>query len=125
MAHTHSVQYTKAEYAKARKAYCRATLLEMVKPGATVYTILRHCSASGMTRRISLAIVHEGKFRCIDVLAADLMGDKVHRQGGIVVGGCGMDMGYHLVYQLGACLWPSGTPEPDHCGGYELRHEWV
>ena len=124
---------TKAEYAKARPAYVRAELLKLLAPGATVYTILRHCSASGMQRRISLAIAHEGQIRAIDALAADLMGDKVHKDGGLIANGCGMDMGFHLVYALGSMLWPDGTPEPhgtrngapDTSGGYALRHEWL
>lgn len=124
---------TKAEFARARPAYCRAELLKLLAPGATVYTQLRHASASGMQRRISLHVVHGGQIRCVDTLAADLMGDKIHKDGGIVVNGCGMDMGFHLVYSLGASLWPQGTPEPhgtrngepDSTGGYALHHEWL
>lgn len=124
---------SKAEYAKARPAYCHAELLKLVKPGTAVYTILRHCSASGMQRRISLAVVHDGQIRVIDALVADLTGNKAHRDGGIVANGCGMDMGYHLVHSLGYHLWPAGTPEPhgtrngqpDTSGGYALRHEWL
>ena len=117
---------TKAEFS-------RAELLKIIAPGATIYTQLRHVSASGMRRRISLHVVHNGRIRCIDTLAADLMGDKIHKSGGIVANGCGMDMGFHLVYSLGSRLWPEGTPEPhgqrngapDRNGGYALKHEWL
>ncbi len=52
---------------------------------------------------------------------------------GIRIGGCGMDMGFSLVYDLGATLWPKGTPKPhsrrngedDRSGGYALKHEWM
>ena len=52
---------------------------------------------------------------------------------GLVVGGCGMDMGLHVIYTLGAALWPKGTPEPhgtrngvlDSDGGYALKSEWL
>jgi hypothetical protein len=52
---------------------------------------------------------------------------------GITIGGCGMDMGFELVYQLGYALWPNGTPaphgtrngEPDTNGGYALRQRWL
>lgn len=55
------------------------------------------------------------------------------KTGGVRVGGCGMDMGFHLVYQLGSVLWPKGTKkphgkrngEPDYSGGYALKHEWL
>lgn len=120
---------SRAEYAKARPAYCHAELLKRVKPGTTVYTLLRHRTASGMQHRISLAVVHEGQIHVIDALAADLMGDKVHRDGGIVVDGFGMDMGYHLVHSLGNHLWPEGNPEPhgrpDTSGGYALHQKWL
>lgn len=50
--------------------------------------------------------------------------------GGVRVGGCGMDMGFALVYDLGRTLYPkgvkkgySGSPESD--GGYALKHEWL
>ncbi|ARK07586.1 hypothetical protein LAV_00211 [Sphingobium phage Lacusarx] len=52
---------------------------------------------------------------------------------GIRIGGCGMDMGFSLVYDLGNTLWPKGTRKPhgtlngkpDKSGGYALKHEWL
>lgn len=66
---------------------------------------------------------------------------------GLIVGGCGMDMGYHLVYALARKLWPDGfdcigpgCPSNDHSngdrdytpghrhhadGGYCLKHRWL
>ena len=38
---------------------------------------------------------------------------------GYKVGGCGMDMGFHLVYTLSSLLYKKDR------GGYELRHEWL
>lgn len=117
----------------AARDYAREQLRGILKPGTTVYTVLRHCSASGMSRRISLQIVDGDSIRQIDHWAADAMGDKVSDKGGITVTGCGMDMGFHLVYNLGAVLWPNGTPEPhgrrngepDSAGGYALKHQWL
>ena len=120
----------------ARREYCRTQLLDLIVPNTTVYTVLRHTSASGMSRRISLFVIEGGSIRSIrtiDVLAADLLGYKLGDKQGIPVNGCGMDMGFHLVYNLGAALWPDGTPEPhsrrngaaNSSGGYALRHEWL
>lgn len=116
----------------------RACLLSMLKPGDRVYTVLRHVSASGMSRRISLVVAttdHEGKpaVTSIDWFAARLLDYRQHDKGGLLVTGCGMDMGFHVVYALGSTLWPAGTPEPhgrrngepDTAGGYALRHEWL
>jgi hypothetical protein len=105
-------------------------LRTMLKPGATVYTVLRHCSASGMSRRIDLFVIRKGCPVCITSYAAKAMGDRVSKDGGIVVGGCGMDMGFHLVYNLGRSLWPNGASKgrgskPDTDGGYALNHRWL
>jgi hypothetical protein len=132
--HPGCTKLTQADGKAAYSAQCADELRALLKPGATVHTILRHCSASGMTRRISLAIVNaRHEVQVIDHLAAVALGDKLHDDGGIVVGGCGMDMGFHLVYNLGARLWPNGTPEPhgtrngapDSAGGYALKHSWL
>ena len=125
---------SRAEYLRLRPEYCRAQLLKMIKPRDTVYCVLRHCSSSGMQRRISLFVIVDGEIRNIDVLASDLMGYRMaDRKEGIVVNGCGMDMGFHLVYSLGASLWTRGTDEPhgtrngqpDSDGGYALKHVWL
>lgn len=114
-------------------------LHDVLKPGDTVYTILRHVSASGMTRRISVIVLKlddKGVARPIhlDWHIEQLGIAKRHaRADGLVVGGCGMDMGYHLVYRLGNAMWPNGTDKPhgrrngkpDSDGGYALEHRWL
>lgn len=199
-----------AKITQAEREEAKAHLRKLLKPGATVYCILRHVSTSGMLRVIDLAIpvtatrsntlpatakgfkigadayytgrdshrsfsngrilaydadtvtityqaTADGRgvaeeltfprdqvsfykrekyaaIRNIGYLAARAMGDTwdSDRQG-IKVGGCGMDMGFHLVYSLGSTLWPKGTPkphgtrngEPDRAGGYALKKEWL
>ena len=118
---------------KRHAAYAGQQLRKMLKPGATVYTVLRHVSSSGMTRRIDLYTVRKGEIAYLSGYAANLMGYTLHKDGGIVVQGCGMDMGFELVYNLGAYLWPNGTKkphgtrngEPDTAGGYALKHRWL
>lgn len=118
----------------ARQDYARTELRKIIKAKQTIYTNLRHVSKSGMSRSISLFIVQKGQIRNIDCLAADAMGRNLAANGpGIAVGGCGMDMGFSLVYSLGRALWPKGTRRPhgtrngvpDTDGGYALRHEWI
>lgn len=136
--HKEGVRLSRAEGKRKRAAYCRKRLLEMLAPGDRVYTVLRHVSASGMSRRIDLYKLEcdgDGKAspRYLSAYAADLLGYPLHAKGGIVAGGCGMDMGFHLVYNLGSAMWPEGTPaphgtrngEPDRAGGYALKHEWL
>ena len=84
-------------------------LRETLQPGDTVRTILRHVSQSGMTRAISLVVIDDGEVRDIDFLTAEVLDCKIdQRRGGLRIGGCGMDMGFELVYQLGRVLWPGG-----------------
>ena len=109
------------------------TLRGMLKPGDTVNTILRHVSRSGMSRSISLLKGDED----ITFWAARAMGDKIDQNnGGIKIGGCGMDMGFALVYNLGYCLFPEGFKVEgtgrngdksggDKDGGYALKHRWL
>jgi len=116
----------------ALREQCKADLLEFIKPGQTVYCTLRSVSKSGMKRVISLHVIDKGEMRCIDYWAVVVNDDKLANNG-IVADGCGMDMGFSLVYNLGANLWPNGTPEPhgsrngapDSAGGYALKHQWL
>lgn len=131
-------------------------LLQAVEPGDTVYTIIRHVSRSGMQREISLVTIDRSiatgilaehavndargiaklghdALTTIDYWVARALGYRIGKHGGIIVGGCGMDMGFHLVYNLGRMLWPNGTAkphgtrngQPDNDGGYALKHGWL
>lgn len=89
----------------------------------TVYTVLRHVSQSGMSRDISLFIVEDNRLRNITYKVAIALGEKPKDKNGqrvIRVNGCGMDMGFHLVYGLSSVLYPN-----EDRGGYKLSHEWA
>lgn len=91
---------------------------------ATVYTVLRSVSASGMTRHISLKVVDsDGDILDITYLAARALGDKLQERNGfntLKVNGCGMDMGFHIVYSLSSVLY-AGQDR----AGYVLSHRWI
>ncbi|WP_315127287.1 hypothetical protein [Comamonas antarctica] len=117
----------------ARKEYARSELRKLIKPGQTVHCVLRRVSSSGMSRDISLFVIHKGELRNIDSLAADATTRTLARGAGIAMQGCGMDMGFALVYDLGRALWPAGTKKPhgarngapDTDGGYALKSNWL
>jgi hypothetical protein len=98
----------------------RARLLEMVKPGDTVHTVLRHVSRSGMSRSISAIIYdEEGNNYNIDYLVSRLLDCPYDgKNGGVKRGECSMDMGFDLVYNLSSRLWPDD-------GGYALKQRWL
>jgi len=104
-------------------------LHELLKPGDTILCVLRHVSKSGMSRRIDFYTQN------LDYLShsfAVVRGDAEPKNG-LRVDGCGMDMGFSVVYSLGYKLWPEGTDtphgtrngEPDSNGGYALKHRWL
>jgi hypothetical protein len=79
-------------------------LREILKPGETVTTLLRHVSRSGMSRSIS--VIRDDQD--ITWMVARAMGEKIDQtHDGIKQGGCGMDMGFNLVYNLARTLYPT------------------
>ena len=107
-----------------------------LKPGAKVYTILRHVSRSGMRRSISLVRVDSrGNVHQLDWLVSRAgLGKVDQRNGGLIAGDTGMDMGFALVYGLARALYPKGhrctgdartCPSNDHSNDYgEHARAW-
>lgn len=125
-------------------------LKRWVKPGDTLYTILRHVSRSGMFRRITVKKIEcidgEAQIAHLDYNVARALGISTNKiNDGVPVSGCGMDMGYGLVYDLSYVLFGNGyeclgdrcpsadhsnrEPKPDgtwiHKDGYALRQQWL
>ena len=107
---------------------------EDIKVGDLLYTQLEHVTKSGMTRYIKVRQIKDDYPYDWTYIASVALGWKYSdRYHAIKVGGCGMDMGFHLIYSLGMALWPDGTPEPhgirngepDTNGGYALNHRWL
>jgi hypothetical protein len=117
-------QITKNEYEDAAKKSAIQSLKKMIGNNKTVYTSLAHVSSSGMTRRIKSYIVVKGKIVNIDWYIARALGWKHSNDGGIVVGGCGMDMGFHLVYSLSSVIYRRGK-KYDSKAAYMLEHKWI
>ncbi len=140
---------TKAQIEEA-ESYA-ADLRTRIKPGDRIYTVLRSVSRSGMFRRISLFYMGKEADGTPYLSSLDWacnkfgMGERWGKGEGIGVGGCGMDMGYHLVYNLGRILYPDGftcpgkgCPSNEHIngdknykphhhrdGGYIFNHKWI
>ena len=104
-----------------------------------IYTILRHVSQSGMSRRIDVYAIRDNKPLYLSGLVEELCQYKRHRRKeGLVVGGCGMDMGFAIVYNFSSQVFPNGfkyrkgeahrnnsAESKDRDGGYALRQEWL
>jgi hypothetical protein len=131
---------TKKEEKAAEKAEAISTLKRMgVKPGAEVFTIVTHVSSSGMTRHIRCFIPTTNT-------STDYKTGKKTRKPGItditglvstvcgytrakgsrwdlVVQGCGMDMCFSVVYNLGRVMFPKGGPLDKSSPGRKHQEE--
>ena len=134
---------TKAQ--TTERAQAIDALRAVCPPGTRVYTILRHVSASGMRRAISASIQTPAGIRNLDHLIGIACGYGQHKHGGLILDGCGMDMGFSLVYNLSYALYPEGfectgehCPSNEHSNGdrdysphhhsesgYSFRQEWL
>jgi hypothetical protein len=92
---------------------------EMLKPGMDIYTVLHHVSQSGMCRHIGLLVVDNGKIINVTYIACRVLGLKRASDGGAVISGCGMDMGFEIVYELGRVLYAAVSPS------LSFNHKWL
>ena len=92
---------------KAEKAEAFSNLRKWIKPGDTVHTIMDHVSSSGMSRNIRVVLVDkDGDITHPNWAVSVLLGYPRAKHGdGMRVGGCGMDMGFHIVHSLGYALF--------------------
>ena len=98
-----------------------------IRVGSKIYTTVLHVSRSGMSRTIQTTISHKGQVFDISHLVAAATGMRFDRdRGGVVAGGVGMDMAFHVVYSLSRALFPKGhkctgketCPSNDHSNDY-------
>lgn len=94
------------------------SLRAFLKPGDTVTTTVMHVSRSGMSRVIMCQAVgmQDGKpyIRDISWLVSRAVGYPLdEKNGGVKIGGCGMNMCFALVYELGSVLFPDGFAPSD------------
>jgi hypothetical protein len=118
-----------------------AYLREVLKPGSEVYTTVKQVAKSGMSRTMTLHIVQDGRICGVTYSAAVVLGEPQQKDGSIRVHGCGMDMGFEVVYRLSRRLFPDGfkprdagkdygrngtsADDIDKDGGYALKQRWM
>lgn len=129
---------------KSRKQESLEALKKQIVPGDVIHTTVRHVSKSGMYRAIDAYIVRDNELLRYSWTIANALGyryDKNHEA--IGTSGCGQDMAYAIVHNLGYALFPEGfeciggkCPSNDHSngdrdykphhhksGGYSLNHK--
>lgn len=98
---------TKAEK-QAEKDYAIDYLKGLLKDNPTIYGTCMKVSGSGMSRILKLFIVVDNRpvniawnvTRVLETRKSDI---------GVVVGGCGFDALFHVVYNLNGVLFPERT----------------
>ncbi len=112
------------EISKKRRQECIDHLMKFLEPGDTIYTKLDHVSRSGMYRVIRLYVIKDNTPIWLTRPIADLLEGYDERHDGAKAHGCGMDLGFHLVHNLGYVLFPNGfgcigknCPSNDHFYG--------
>ncbi len=141
------------KYGKRETEEAIKELRELLKPGDVVFTDVASVARSGMSRTIRVMVMRDNEPRYITWLTAKACGYSVadvHGRDALKVGGCGMDMGFAVVYDLSRVLFPDGfdclnqsddeykCPGNDHSnyrrgevpqhhndGGYALRQRWL
>ena len=140
-------------YTKTQSHDALDSLKEILFPGDKIHTIVTHVSRSGMSRSIRVLLLRDGH-RDISYLVARVLDETMDdNNGGVKVTGCGMDMGFDIIYRLGYHLFPDGftcigkddtkhpsvwcpssdhvngdrdyTPHTHKSGGYAFRQEWL
>jgi hypothetical protein len=122
------------KYLKSEKQEALEKLKSWIKKGDILHTTVRHVSRSGMMRHISVRHLKatDNPERPVNVSNYDYHVARVldlpeaPNYQGVKIGGCGMDMGFHLVYSLSRALFkdePKGEGDRDH--GYWINQEWL
>ena len=116
---------SKKEVTEYNKVEAIAYLKTILTPGQIVYTVLKSVSSSGMSRKIDLLIVNDGNIQNINFYVLQSEGSSTEKwEKGITANGCGMDMGFNLVYNLSYRLFNDpNNKETD--AGYKLKQQWL
>lgn len=91
-------------------------LKEWFPKGSTAHTTVVHVARSGMSRHIKVFAITGERIQNISYYVATYLDWRYTNKEAVFVGGCGMDMGFHLIYTLSSCLYDDG---------YAIKQSWV
>jgi hypothetical protein len=100
------------------QAHSLEQLRKWLPKGTRVFTFLRAVSRSGMRREISVVVWQLGEGRPIhpNHHVCQVLGLRRGKSDDVIIPGCGMDMGFHLVYELAYALYGNADA---------LTQEWL
>ena len=91
-------------------------LKQHIKQGDTLYTKIEKVSSSGMSRQIKVLDIKGGIPSYWSYYVSKVLGYTLKDNGALFVKGCGMDMGFHVVYELSKTLFNDG---------YAINQRWI
>ena len=117
-----------ARYSKSDQEFAIERLRKELKPGSEVYTVVKHVSRSGMKRSIQVFTIRKNQAVWLGYSVAVALGWSFdENRESVFVEGCGMDMGFHLVYELSATIF-HGKKSPkgfNKSPGFWLKQRWI
>ena len=111
-----AVQLSKQEGEKRYLQQSADELRALLPEGSRVYCVLRSVSSSGMTRHIDFYAIKGDRPIWLSSQIAFLCGYRTAKTRGLIVRGCGMDMGFSVVCNLAYALYKSESA---------LKHDWI
>lgn len=123
------------KYTKEEEKNSISYLKKLVKPQKTkIFYLVTDVARSGMSRSIRFFVAKNNNLLDISYDIAVILGEKSDGRG-VRLGGCGMDMGFYAIYNLGRVLYPKGSKtivtgrngdtEPETDGGYLLDYRSI
>jgi len=111
---------TIAEEKKTEKEESSAIVLNFLKKGKyKTYSKIDTVARSGMSRSIHFfAAIGAGELINLTYHIAKVTGHTLNKDGALKVNGCGMDMGFNVIYNLGIDLF-------GRKGGYKITNTWI
>jgi hypothetical protein len=92
-------------------------LKKYIKQGDTLYTSVQKVSTNGMYRHIKVIGIEKNSPLFWSWYVANALGYPYkEKTNAIGIGGCGMDMGFHLIYTLSQKLFNNG---------YAIKQRWL
>ena len=94
---------------KAEQAEALEQLRAMINPGATIFTTVRRVARSGMSRTIdAYLLLHDDKVWLSGLIARAGLFNLDRKSEALKVQGCGIDLGFHVVYETAHALFRGG-----------------
>lgn len=103
-------------------------LRHLFRAGSTAYTDVTHVSRSGMTRYIEVYRIKNGTPLNVSHLVAEALDRGYDPHRGVKVQGCGMDMGFELVYSMSRTVHANSRSKlrkDKHDAGYLIKQRWL